>query len=324
MATVSSDVTTPITQVPVTSTDTANQPTSTTSTADAASSSEFDALLADSLGLAGDTQVNEEELFAAIIGQKLSEESEEANVFYQDKIKEFSVSMARSDGYIPLEDVAKEALKATVDAGMVAEDKAEMINATAFAAAQLDEDKDCLFDGRGETCALGSMEEAMFKVQAVLDQIEAGTLVLEARSLDIPSNVGFTPGHLVDAEGETAKVEGAVESKEASKESSEKQVRFTWKEEANDGNLAILLPTRLNGSVDSVSIWKDGELVEEGSYDRQTGDKRAIFRFDEPGAAYGEDLDVKVEKDDGETLVYHIDNGAERTYHAQDDYSVEG
>ncbi len=292
-----------------------------------ASGGDFAAYLTKTLGKTGQEQVNEEELFSAIISERLNEIDQEASLFYDQKVQELSGTMARADGYIPLEDVAKAALRATVDAGNVTTAQAEKLHAEAFAGAQLDDNALSLYDGRGETMAVASMEEAMFKVKEVLDQVEAGTLVLDPRALDIMSNSGTTPGTLsgglesaIDRALTGGEAAGEAEALEG--EGSEKQIRFTWKHEASDGNLAILLPTRLNGQIDGVSLFdKDGNLIEKGDYSKQTGDKRAVFRFNEPGGEYGKDIDAVVYLDNGQTLTYHVKNGDERTYVPQDDFT---
>lgn len=278
------------------------------------SNDEFSSFLMKQLSRESTSEVNEEELFSAIIGQRLSKESQEAVDFYNEKVKSLSSSMARADGWVPVEDVAKEALKATVDAGKVTKEKAEMINASAFECAQIDDNKECLFDSRGTTKAVASMEEMMFKIKSMMEEIDAGKKTITARSLDIASNQGMTPGAMLGS-SEAAKLAAGL----GVGEGSEKQIRFTWKHEASDGNLAVLLPQRLR-DIDKVEIFKDGELVEKGHYSKRTGDDRAVFRFDEPGKEYGKDVDVKITMDNGDTYTYNVKNGGERTYVPQDDY----
>lgn len=287
---------------------------------------DFNTYLTKILGRTGQEEVNEEELFSSIIGQRLQEKDPEAATYYQEQVAQLSESMKREDGYVPVEDIAKAALRATVDAGKVSSSEAVTINALAFQAAQLDGDKLSLFDGRGETKAVSSMEEAMFKVKAVLDRFDLGDLILDPRALDTPSNKGFTPGtDLMGAGGaEGAEGVGRVEGAEAAVEGdmSEKQVRFTWKHEASDGNLAILLPTRLNGNIKGVSLYdSEGNLIEEGAYSKRTGDQRAVFRFDEPGGEYGKNIDAVVTLDNGDTLTYRVKDGNQRTYVPQDDFT---
>ena len=310
--------------------DTSNTEVKDTS-AVSADGGDFAAYLSKTLGKSGQEPVNEEELFSALISERLNEIDQEASLFYDQKVKELSGTMSRSDGYVPIEDVAKAALRETVAAGNVTTEQAEKLHAEAFAGAQLDDNAMNLYDGRGDTSATGSMEEAMFKVQAVLDQVAAGTLVLDPRPLDVMSNIGTTPGTemsggLGGLEGELGRelagAEGAEGLEAESEEGSEKQVRFTWKHEASDGNLAILLPTKLNGQIAGVSLYdKEGNLLEKGDYSKQTGDSRAVFRFNDAGGEYGKDVDAVVYLDNGQTLTYHVNNGGERTYVPQDDYT---
>lgn len=283
-------------------------------------SDEFSSFLMKQLSRASTDSVSEEELFSAVIGQRLNKESTEAGDFYNEQVKSLSVSMARSDGYVPVEDVAKAALKATVDAGKITKEKAELINAAAFEGAQIDNNLECLFDGRGETKAVATMEEMMFKIKAMMEEIDSGKKTVIARSLDIASNRGMTPGGLISS-GFASEVGKSAEGSEFSVagEGGEKQIRFTWKHEASDGNLAVLLPQRLT-NIDKVELFKDGELIEKGSYSKRTGDDRAVFRFDEHGKEYGKDIDVKISMDNGDTFTYNVGNGGERTYVPQDDY----
>lgn len=282
-------------------------------------SDEFSSFLMKQLSRTSADQVNEEELFSAVIGQRLNKESAEAGNFYNEQVKSLTVSMARQDGYVPVEDVAKAALKATVDAGKITKEKAEIINASAFESAQIDNNLESLYDGRGETKAVATMEEMMFKIKSMMEDIDSGKKTVTARSLDIASNRGTTPGTLISL-GLSSEVGKLAEGAELSSEGgSEKQIRFTWKHEASDGNLAVLLPQRLT-NIDKVELFKDGELIEKGHYSKRTGDDRAVFRFDEPGKEYGRDVDVKISMDNGDTYTYNVRNGGERTYVPQDDY----
>ena len=282
----------------------------------------FIAFLQKSLGKSGAAEINEEELFSSIIAQRLDKESPEALAHFEKMVKEYSGSMARGDGYVPVEDVAKYALKSVVAEGLVTAEKADMINAEAFQGAQLDSNLEMLFDGRGDTKAVMGADEAMFKVKEFMSKVDSGEIKVEARSLEIPSNQGLRSGKELMSGGEGV---GGLEGAEGLLGGgSEKQIRFTWKHESDsDGNLAILLPTMLNGLVKSVKIYgEDGDLIETGDYSKQTGDSRAVYRFNEPGKAYGRNVDVVVTKKSGEELVYRVKNGGERTYVPQDDYKL--
>jgi hypothetical protein len=278
----------------------------------------FIAFLKKSLGKSGPAEVHEEELYSSLIALRLEKESPEALAHYQKMVVEYSSSMARADGWVPMEDVAKLALKSVVAEGMVTNEKAEMINAEAFQGAQLDANMEMLFDGRGDTKAVMGADEAMFKVKEFLAKVDSGEIKITGLSLDTPSNQGHVSGkEIMSGKGVEGLdgVEGPM---------SAKQIRFTWKHESDrDGNLAILLPTMLNGLVRSVKIYsEDGELIETGDYSKQTGDSRAVYRFNKPGGEYGRNVDVVVTKKNGEELVYRVKNGGERTYVAQNDYKV--
>lgn len=281
----------------------------------------FIAFLQKSLGKSGPAEVHEEELYSSIIAQRLEKESPEALAHYQKMVTEYSSSMARADGWVPMEDVAKLALKSVVAEGLVTNEKAEMINAEAFQGAQLDANLEMLFDGRGDTKAVLGADEAMFKVKEFLAKVDSGEIKITGLSLETPSNQGHVSGkEIMTGKG----VEGAEGIAGAEGPLSEKQIRFTWKHISDkDGNLAILLPTMLNGLVKSVKIYsEDGELIETGGYSKHTGDNRAVYRFDEPGKEYGRNVDVVVTKKNGEELVYRVKNGGERTYVAQNDYKL--
>lgn len=281
----------------------------------------FIAFLQKSLGKSGPAEVHEEELYSSLIAQRLEKESPEALAHYQQMVAEYSNSMARSDGYVPMEDVARYALKSVASKGLVSAERADMINAEAFQGAQLDANLEMLFDGRGDTRAVLGADEAMFRVREFIAKIDSGEIKLDARSVNTPSNQGHISGKDI-MNGKA--VEGAEGFLGAEGVLSEKQIRFTWKHISDkDGNLAILLPTMLNGLVKSVKIYnEDGELLEKGDYSKQTMDSRAVYRFNQPGKEYGRNVDVVVTKKNGEELVYRVKNGGERTYVAQNDYKL--
>ncbi len=292
----------------VVNTNTSKETTKTATTA----SGEFKDFLLKSLSRSEAENVNEEELYSSIISKQLTKESPELGKYFDDKVASLKSSMARSDGYVPVEDVARHALMDAVTEGKLTKEKADQINGIAFESAQLDGNKDALYDGRGTTSAVAKLSEIMFNIEEQLSQVDAGTKTILARSIETPVNVGTTPGH---------QLSGSEASRLSLGEGSEKQIRFTWKHVASDGNLAILLPSRLR-DIKSVAIYDaQGELLEKGDYAKRTNDDRAVFRFNEPGKEYGKDVDVKITLDNGEELVYHVDNGGERTYVPQDEYT---
>lgn len=89
-------------------------------------------------------------------------------------------SMARSDGYVSVEDVTNAALLNTVAAGHIDDATSKKIYGESFKAAQLDANLSALYDGRGSandpTMAVASVEEAMAKSYFTLQQIESGEI----------------------------------------------------------------------------------------------------------------------------------------------------
>ncbi|MBP9838868.1 MAG: hypothetical protein KBC84_09155, partial [Proteobacteria bacterium] len=225
----------------VVNTNTSKETTKTATTA----SGEFKDFLLKSLSRSEAENVNEEELYSSIISKQLTKESPELGKYFDDKVASLKSSMARSDGYVPVEDVARHALMDAVTEGKLTKEKADQINGIAFESAQLDGNKDALYDGRGTTSAVAKLSEIMFNIEEQLSQVDAGTKTILARSIETPVNVGTTPGH---------QLSGSEASRLSLGEGSEKQIRFTWKHVASDGNLAILLPSRLR-DIKSVAIY---------------------------------------------------------------------
>jgi len=90
---------------------------------------------------------------------------------------------------------------------------------------------------------------------------------------------------------------------------------FLWKPiSEGDGNLVILLPSSLTGNVERLSVsGADGSEI--SSNIRRSccnNGNREHFRFDDPGAAYGNDLTVTAHLKDGETISWSIPNGGSR------------
>lgn len=89
---------------------------------------------------------------------------------------------------------------------------------------------------------------------------------------------------------------------------------FLWKP-VSDGNgkLVVLLPQALTGRVDGVIVQdSNGRVLEKGDYANVANGGREHFRFDKPGAAYGENIIVEVQLKDGSTKRFQVPNGANR------------
>lgn len=293
---------------------TATKETTSTPKTDAGSTpgatSDFKAFMLKALGGTAQPQLSEEELYSQIIGKMLTDKDQAAGDFYQQKLAELKVSMARpGDGYVSYEAVGAAALKATVDAGKIDDAAAQEINGAAFAAAQLDEHTDVLWDSRGSgddpTVATSTFDEAMSKVDAMLAKISSGELSPTSRSLD--------------ASGAGA---GATGISSGSSLSGAQQLDgsggFLWKPESErDGNLVVLMPSELKGLVDKVEVYKslpptaDG-LLGSGKVSSYTDDNRGNWRFDKPGSEFGDNVYVVTTRTDGTQITWAIDDGGAR------------
>ncbi len=272
----------------------------TTDEATSEPNADFSNFMLRALGGAGKTQANEEELFAAIIERRLEAENPEAANLYSSKKAEFMSSMARADGYVSVEDVANASLKEVVAAGLIDEEMGGKIKGEAFAAAQLDDNLNALYDGRGSgndpTIAVAEVNDAMSRVEQMLKQIDSGELQVDTISLDSSAPSGAVGSQPLDGSG-----------------------GFLWKPESeSDGNLVVLLPTELRGQIDKVEIHSEMPPSEENKLGegRFAGDEhngaRLHYRFDKPGAEYGNNAHVVAYKDTGEVLEWLIPNGADR------------
>jgi hypothetical protein len=179
----SSNVSSNSTQVPVNTSDpSVNTDNGTEESSDSGSTSatdaatDFSAFMAKALGKTGQAEINEEELFAALIEQRLSVDNKEAaDVYSAEKAKLVSGGMS-------YEDAGKAGLKAAVASGKMTLEEAEKVHAYAFKAAQLDSNTDELWDGTGgsddPTKAVAAMETALLNIQTIADDYEKGAITL--------------------------------------------------------------------------------------------------------------------------------------------------
>lgn len=89
---------------------------------------------------------------------------------------------------------------------------------------------------------------------------------------------------------------------------------FLWKPVSDsNGKLVVLLPPKLAGQAKSVEVQDaSGKTLAQGRYTGDANGGRPHFRFDKPGAAYGNDLRVVATLADGSKVNYSIKSGAAR------------
>ncbi|MCB0337158.1 MAG: hypothetical protein KDD62_12660, partial [Bdellovibrionales bacterium] len=140
------------------------------------SSQDFSTQLARLLSPDPANNINEEELYAGLIEERIgATKGEEAAQAFAESFAAKKAEMARGDGYIPVEDAANAALEEMVASGALSADEAKTIGDQAFQAAQLDDNLDALYDSRGggndPTIATASMEVALAKAKDALTSL---------------------------------------------------------------------------------------------------------------------------------------------------------
>ncbi|MEZ4754766.1 MAG: hypothetical protein R3A13_10745 [Bdellovibrionota bacterium] len=253
--------------------------------------------------------VNEEELFSAVIRERLVDlKGEEAGTKYGELLEEHKASMTRADGYIPVEKAAKAALSDMVEAGELTVEEGDSVYSESFSASQLDDNLNALFDGRGSgedgTVAVQSLEAALEAARLMVEKFASGEEVAPERSLSEGENGGGTAKSGDITGGEKTPTGNTFDGAEG----------FLWKPESeSNGNLVVLLPTEFNDMVSSVVLTHEDKILEEGSFaGNEHNGARGHYRFNKAGGEYPDGLKVEVRFDDGTIVKYDIPDPSER------------
>jgi hypothetical protein len=261
------------------------------------SDSAFDVTLKGLMKPDGANKVSEEDLFSALIQERIKKEKgEDALKAFQELLATTKQSMTKPDGYVPVEDATKAALLSFQNSGKVSAEQADEMYSQAFAAAQLDGNAEALFDNRGgpndPTIAVATMEQALMGSRVKIEKFDSGAEKAPLRSLLEPSSgksalTGVTPG----SDG------------------------FLWKPESEkDKKLVVLLPPRLSGMVANVRLMgPSGEEIETGRYSGNGNGGREHFRFSRAGGSYPDGLTVEVKHSNGETVRFGIGETSARS-----------
>jgi len=254
-------------------------------------------------------KVSEEELFSALVQERIKKtKGESALTEFKTIFESAKKRLQKSDGFVPMEDAAKEALKEFRDAQKISKEEADSIFSQAFAGAQLDQNKEALFDNRGgpndPTMAVAEMEQALLLSGALISKFDAGAEKAPVRSLDTPSNAAATAG--AGATGSEASGAG-----------------FLFKPVSeSDGKLAVLLPPRLAGLVKGLAlVGPNGEVIETGRYTGNGNGGRDHYRFSRSGGQYPDGVMVQATLATGELVSYTIRETSQRTENIQPDGS---
>jgi len=257
------------------------------------------AFLSPSIG----STINEEELFAALLQERIqSSEGSEIAQFFGERFDSHKAALTRADGYINVEEAANRALADLVTEGHITQEEHDTLYQQSFMAAQLDDNHSALFDGRGEgedqTIATGDLESALARAQAAIEALERGELPTgQTSSPETPSD-SSNSGTVVTPKGN--EMDGPDE--------------FVFKPHSDsDGKLVVILPKFMTGGVEDLLLKdKDGNILERGRGTGVANGNREHFRFDRPGEQYPEGLSVEVRLTSGEVKSYEITNPSER------------
>ena len=263
----------------------------------------FDTVLRGMLEPDEANSINEEELFSALISQRLGVHAgEEAAQAYQKKLEERKAALTRADGYIPVEDAANQALGSLVTDGTITADIGAQVKNESFTAAQLDDNKNELFDGRGSandpTIAVMSMEAALIMAQQAIERIESGEepVINTTENNSATASEDSTGSEKIIADGNT--IDGAG--------------GFLLKPAAEHTNkMVILLPAAMAEQVMELVLKdEDGKVIERGvssgyANPDQNGE-REHFRFTKAGSEYPKNITIEVTLADGSVKEYSI------------------
>ena len=260
----------------------------------------------------GRSEVNEEEVYQALIEYQLQALSPEASGHYTEKLNEAKGKYTRSNGYVAIEDLTNATIDAMVSSGDLGAEKAALLKADAFKNAQLDTNLNALWDsiggGEDKTIAVASVTGAVESVSATSrGEVQNATL----QGVDSSAPLSPNTNNVNSDANLDAMNAGALSSNDG-------KGGFLWKPVSDsNGRLVILLPSRMNGFIQSVEIHSSlppsaTTLIAEGRYANMGNGGRCHFRFPKPGAAYGNNIQVVVRGTDGTYVSYHIPRGGSR------------
>ncbi|RMG43040.1 MAG: hypothetical protein D6719_04645 [Candidatus Dadabacteria bacterium] len=291
-----------------------------TAPADKSSSSDFEAYMRQILPASTGNTVNEEQLFAALIQERITAlKGEEAGQKFQEAFTKNKQAMRRADGYTPVEDAARAALKEMVSQEVLTSEEADTIHSQAFAGAQLDDNKDALYDGRGgegdNTIAIETLDAALLAARALVEKYDSGELEAELKPYATTvSNKAPHGSGAVGTEITSDSVAVGSEQVTASGGHVDGPNGFLWKPASdNDGKLVVLLPESFTGKVASVILKnEDDEKVEKGRASGVANGGREHFRFNRSGEDYPDNITVEVKFKNGKVKTFKIPDPSKR------------
>lgn len=253
---------------------------------------DFADMLAATLSSLGKKRVSEEELFSAICRERVAHYKGDKSA---DKFDEyFSEAQAKPvpSGYVPShESSAKEALQQLIISKKLSADEANMIYSQSFAAAQIDNKADALYDDIGSTQATADLDTAIAKAQSVIAGYDNQSSTAPARNV----NETADPGNVSPSKvGSNGSVDGAG--------------GFFYKAFSDiDGNVLVIAPESMAGNVERVDLKDQNGRVVDSAHSTGIGfSKRDYIRFKKSGSEYPMKLTIDIVMKTGGTETYQI------------------
>lgn len=246
-------------------------------------------------------QVNEEDLFSALIDERLTSlKGETVATAYTDRFAANQNELITATGRTSVEDSARKALKSLMEDGLLSQGDAESIHAQAFKGAQLDDNATALYDSLGSsydnTIAVTLVEMAIQSAASKVTSFDSGKADAGRLAFDIQTDTSQTVPSGTPSTGNDAK--GLI-----------------WKPiSESNGNVAVVLQPFLKGEANSVLVQDSlGNTIEKVNLTSVDDIGRSIFRLRQTGAKYPDGLTVQVALKNGEMLSYRIPEPADRT-----------
>jgi hypothetical protein len=192
--------------------------TQSTTSPELKSSLNFENELKQYLAPDAEGKINEEDLFASLINFNLkNSKSVKASNTFQEAFLRQKLEHELTNGYIPIEDAAKSALKDVINSGAISKEEGDSIFSQSFQGAQLDSNSDSLYDSRGgendATVAAEILDTALQKSKQAVADLASGTITLQARSLlDEASSGQFSSSNASSFSGTDTTSSAASES----------------------------------------------------------------------------------------------------------------
>lgn len=257
--------------------------------------SEFESLLRTFVSPEKANEVNEEELFSGLVQERIKTlKGEEAGTKFKELL---DAKVQANQGYLSWEEVTKAALKEAQTSGLLTEEETTKIYSEAFAAAQLDGNADALYDGRGSesdaTIALMEFSQALTAAREKIAKFDSKEETAALRELD---------------EASTGKASSAAHGASGGGDAG-----FLFKPVSDsNGNLVVLLPSSMTGSITKLVLKEGDTVLEEGADGGVGNGDRQHYRFSKPGASYPAGLIIEATLADGTTKTWTIDDTSER------------